>query len=54
MAHRRVRGGKKGRQSAHNKLTGKYIRQRERTEANKRHRAERNERRSKEGGGEDC
>lgn len=31
----RIRGSKKGRQSGHNKLTGKYTRQRIRTQANK-------------------
>ena len=36
MAHRnRIRGSKKPRQSAHNKQTGKYVRQRARTEARK-------------------
>jgi len=33
-------GSKKGQQSAHNKQTGKYSRQRTRTEANKRKRYE--------------
>ena len=35
MGHNRIRGSKKGRQSVHNKATGKYVRQRARTEARK-------------------
>ena len=35
MAHNRVRGSKKGSQSMHNEATGKYVRQRARTEARK-------------------
>lgn len=35
MGHNRIRGSKKSRQSSHNEATGKYVRQRARTEARK-------------------
>jgi hypothetical protein len=39
MAANRLHGGKKGKRSARNKASGKYVRQRIRTEANKKRRA---------------